>query len=105
MKAGILKDIIEIYEPKVVSTDYGDQKITYVYFYKTHACIQDTGGNRAEEANRIVFNNSKRFIVRYYVPIKETMRIKFDNKWWKINQIQSNKFYNDKEIDCELVNL
>lgn len=105
MKAGILKEIIQIYEPVVEKTAHGASRTTWQLFYETHANVSYSGGNRSDEHGEVVYNNSYRFIVRHYVPVKENMRIKYNTNDYKIISIEPNKYYNDKEIYCEKVNI
>ncbi len=104
MKAGILKEKIEIWEPQVTTTDYGDTKIDYVLFYTTRANVQYNSGSRVNENSEVFYPTNKTFIVRHYVPVREPMRIKFEDKFYQISSIVPNKYYNDKVIYSELVN-
>lgn len=104
MKAGILKEKIEIYEPIITTTDYGDSKIDYELHYTTHAHVMYNSGTRTNENNEVFYPTNRTFIVRHYVPVTEPMRIKFEDKYYQIISINPNKYYNDKEIYTELVN-
>lgn len=104
MKAGILKEKIEIWEPTVIETEFGDSKTTYSVFYTTRAHVIHGSGSRTNENNEIFYPTNKTFIVRNYVPVTEPMQIKFEGKFYRILSIISNKYYNDKEIYTELVN-
>lgn len=104
MKAGILKERIEIHEPRIITTEYGDSKTEYSLFYVTRANVKYNSGSRVTENDEIVYPHSKTFIVRHYVPVKEPMRIKFEDNFYRIISINSNKYYNDKKIYAELVN-
>lgn len=104
MNAGILKEIIQLYQPVVTKTEHGASRTQWEIYYETHANVTYSGGNRSDEHNELVYNNSYRFIVRHYVPVKENMRIKYNGNDYKIISIEPNKYYNDKEIYCEKVN-
>ena len=104
MKAGILKENIEIWEPNIITTEYGDSKMEYTWFYTTRANVQYNSGTRVNENNEVFYPTNKTFIVRHYVPVKEVMRIKFDDKFYRIISINADKYYNDKVIYTELVN-
>jgi head-tail adaptor len=104
MKAGILKEKIEIYEPVITTTDYGDTKTTWSLFYTTHAAVMHNGGSRGNENNEVFYSTNKTFIIRHYVPVVEKMRIKFEGKYYQITSIIPNKYFNDKEIQTQLVN-
>lgn len=104
MKAGKLKDIIEIWKPVVNTTEYGDSVTQYEFHYKTRAEVIYNSGSRTNENDEIFYPTSRTFRVRYYVDVKEPMRIKFDDKFYQIISIEPNKYYNNKTIITELVN-
>lgn len=104
MKAGILKENIEIYEPVTFTTDFGDTKQTWKRFYTTRAAVLHNGGTRINQNDEIFYPNNKTFIVRHYVPVVEKMRIHYQGKKYQITSIIPNKYFNDKEIYTTLVN-
>lgn len=104
MKAGILKEHIEIYEPVTVTTDFGNTTQTWQLFYTTRASVLHNGGTRLNQNDEIFYPNNKTFIVRHYVPVVEKMRIHYQCKMYQITSIVPNKWYNDKEIYTTLVN-
>ena len=104
MKAGILKENIEIYEPVTVTTDFGNTTQTWQRFYTTRASVLHNGGTRLNQNDEIFYPNNKTFIVRHYVPVVEKMRIHYQGKKYQITSIVPNKWYNDKEIYTTLVN-
>jgi head-tail adaptor len=104
MKAGILKEKIEIYAPTVETTEYGNSRTVYSLHYTTRASVQYNSGTRTNQNDEIFYPVTKTFIVRHYVPVTEPMRIKHDGKTYRIISIEPNKYYNDKEIITELVN-
>lgn len=104
MKAGILKENIEIYEPVTVTTDFGNTTQTWQRFYTTRAAVMHNGGTRLNQNDEIFYPNNKTFIVRHYVPVVEKMRIHYQGKKYQITSIIPNKYFNDKEIYTTLVN-
>lgn len=104
MKAGILKENIEIYEPVTVTTDFGNTTQTWQRFYTTRASVLHNGGTRLNQNDEIFYPNNKTFIVRHYVPVVEKMRIHYQGKMYQITSIIPNKYFNDKEIYTTLVN-
>ena len=104
MKAGILKENIEIYEPVTVTTDFGNTTQTWKRFYTTRASVLHNGGTRLNQNDEIFYPNNKTFIVRHYVPVVEKMRIHYQGKKYQITSIIPNRYYNDKEIYTTLVN-
>lgn len=104
MKAGTLKYLIEIYKPIITETEYGDTNVEWEFHYKTHANMMYNSGSRINENNEIFYPTTRTFIVRHYVPVKETMRVKFEDKYYQIVSVNPNKYYNDTEIIADLVN-
>ena len=87
MKAGILKEKIEIYKPVVIKNEFGSSKINYELHYSTRAAVQYNSGYKSDSNKEVFYAQDKTFIVRHYVPVKENMRIKFDGKFYSINSI------------------
>lgn len=99
MNAALLKESIEIYEIPIEQTDYGNIKDgTPVFKYKTRAYAQFDSQARVVSEGEVFYPQDRTFIVRYYVPVEERDRIRWNNKWWRIVSINPNKYYNDKEI-------
>lgn len=105
MKAGILREKIELYKPVAVKTDFGNTKIEYQFYKDTRCHVQHNAGNKQDSNNEIFYSNSKNFIVRHYVDVQENMRVKYEGKFYSIESITPNKFYNDKEIYATLTNV
>lgn len=104
MKAGNLREKIEIYKPVAEKTEFGNQKITYTLHYTTRCMVHHNSGNKEEVNGEIFHSTSKMFVVRYYVNVRENMRIKYEDKFYSIDSIIPNKYYNNLEIYCNLVN-
>ena len=104
MKAGKLRDTIEIFKPVVNTTEYGGSVTSYEFHYKTRAEVIYNSGSKTNENNEVFYSTSITFRIRYYVDVKETMRIKFQDKYYQIISIEPNKYYNNKTIITELVN-
>ena len=104
MKAGKLRDTIEIFKPVVNTTEYEDFVTSYEFHYKTRAEVIYNSGTKTNENNEVFYSTSRTFRVRYYVYVTEPMRIKFQDKYYQIISIEPNKYYNNKTIITELVN-
>lgn len=104
MKAGILREKIDIYKPNISTTDYGNTKIEYVYYKSTRAAVDYVSGTKELVNDENFHTITKSFILRYYNDITEDDRIKYEDRFWKINSIKPNKYYNDKVVETELVN-
>lgn len=105
MVAGILNEIIEVYEPNVVINDYGEQTTVDVLKYRTRARVQHNNGNRTlENGSEIVYPYNKTFEVRIYLDIKDFDKIKWNDKYYKILDITPNRHFQNLVISTELIN-
>lgn len=105
MQAGLLREIIEIYEPKVVVNSFGEQEQEYILLKPTKARVIHSSGSKAVENNEIVSNYSKTFHVRMYVPMSETYQIKYQGNMYSITSIEDVPQFNYKEIIAERINV
>ena len=60
MKAGILKENIEIYEPVTVTTDFGNTTQTWQGFYTTRAAVLHNGGTRLNQNDQVSLQTNGR---------------------------------------------
>lgn len=104
MIAGQLTERIEIYSPHIVKNDVGEQTTEYVLKTSTKAHRVNGKGSRDIENREIVYNYIKTFEVRSYVDVDEFDRIKFNNKFYRILDIDTNKELQKIIIETELVN-
>ena len=104
MQAGLLREIIEIYEPKVVVNSFGEQEQEYILLKPTKARVIHSSGSKSVENNEIVSNYSKTFHVRMYVPMSETYQIKYQGNMYRVTSIEDVPQFNYKEIKAEKIN-
>ena len=104
MKSGLLREQIEIFKPVVVKTEYGSSKIQYESYKTTRCHVINNSGSKQDANYEIFYSNSKTFIIRHYVDIKENMRIKYEGVMYQIDSITPNKYFNNKEIIATKVN-
>ena len=104
MNSALLKHPIDIYELVVSKTEYGTIQSSYTLKYHTRSYIKFNSENMTVSEGEVFYPITRTFIVRAYVPVVETDRIKWDNKWWSILSINKNKYYNNTEIQATLVN-
>lgn len=104
MQAGLLKDIIEFEQRELITNEFNEQMIVYKPCLTTKAQVIYSDGSRAIENDEMVFNYSPIFNIRYYHNVNETMRIKFNNQYYRIVSIQPFKQYQYKRIITELIN-
>lgn len=104
MKAGKLKDKIEIYNPVIVKSEFGSNKTEYKLFYATRAEIKYNSGSKVVENNEVINTTTITITLRYYVPLLENMNIKYNEKMYRILSIEPSKQYNNKIIIAEMIN-
>ena len=104
MNSALLKHPIEIYQLITTKTEYGTISTSYELKYKTRAHIMFNSENQVVSEGEVWFPINRTFVVRSYVNVTETDRIKYDNKWWKITSINKNDYYANTEIYTTLVN-
>lgn len=104
MNAGILNEIIEIYEPNITIDEFGNQHTDYIKKYETRASVSHRSGSRETTNEEVIYVYSKTFKVRMYVPIEEFDWIKYNGKFWRIQQIEKDKPKQQLTIETELVN-
>lgn len=104
MNAGTLTEIISVFRPVVEEGKYGPKKTVYVpYINKTKARIKWNNGARTNENNEILYSYNISFVVRGYHVIDEYMRIKWNNKMYRILNVIPDKHLNEIKIDAELL--
>ncbi len=104
MRAGLLTEIIEIYSPSITSDEYGTQDTQYIIKQKTRARLTHNSGERKNENHEIVFNSNKTFELRKYIIIDELDRIKWNDKYFRILDIEPNRQNQEIKINCEIIN-
>lgn len=103
-RAGLLNEIIQIYKPTTVVNDYGERVETYDLLYTTRARVVNDGGGRNLVNSEIFYGYSKSFVVRYYVPVENICRIKWQNNDYRVISVEKRRDTNDILIKTELIN-
>lgn len=104
MIAGRLNEVVSIYSPTETVNEYGERETTYTKTYTTRAKVEYQSGNRRNENNEIVFDYTKRFNFRSYVPVKETSQIEWQGKMYRVLTVEHRREYNDIMVNTELIN-
>jgi hypothetical protein len=104
MWAGLLEECIEIWDATTVKNDYGEAKETRALSYSTRAKVGHVGGNRTVINSEIQIPYQKNFVVRAYVPIKDTSWIKYNDKYYRVLSIELDRQLKQKIIITEIVN-
>ena len=104
MRAGSLTEIIEIWKPETIINDFGEQATEYVFYKETRANLIHNNGNRNISNGEVVFSYNKTFAVRSYNNIDELDRIKWNNKFYRILDIEPNDKLQQLTITTDLIN-
>lgn len=103
MQAGLLTEPIEIHRKTITKSDYGSVQSQYVLRVSTKAQVINQGGSRAEENNQIFYDYRKTFVVRYYIDVQDDDHILYENVWYRILNIDPQRRFNSKSIQCERI--
>jgi len=104
MRAGLLKELIQIITPQLEINDFGEQTTEWVNKYETRARLIHTNGGRVNSNGEIFYSHMKTFEVREYVPIDDFDRIVWNDKQYRILDIEPDDDQMKKIIRVELVN-
>lgn len=104
MRAGVLNEAIYIYRQMEIQSDFGDISTSYKMVNTTRAKVEHKLGTRTIQNDEIFYDYSKTFVVRYYVDVFDTDRIKYGNKYYRVISIEPDKQRQQKNILTELVN-
>lgn len=104
MRAGLLDKVIDFYECVVSRDDMGAQKTEYVLKFSTRANVKNISGNRDNPNNETFFNQYKTITVWRYNQFDENYRIRYQNYYWRITNIDDDEHGNVKIIQVEKIN-
>lgn len=104
MIAGNLRYKIEILTPSKTKGEYGAEKEIFVNYMTLRAAKKELSGTKGMDNNEI-FNSYKiEFTIYYRKGINETMRIRYNDRDYKINFIKEIGYKEGLTIDTELIN-
>ena len=104
MKAGLLKEVIEIWKPEITINDYGEQSTDYIFSFSCRARVKHSGGNRTVENFENVYPYQQELSVRIYQDIDDFDRVKWNNKQYRILHIEIDRDLQCKNLLIEEVN-
>lgn len=104
MRAGLLYEPITILQSQITRNEYGEETTVWVNKYETKARLLHLNGNRVNENDEIVHNYMKSFEVRYYVPVDDYDRVRWNGKDYRVIDIEPNKEQMKQTIRVELIN-
>jgi head-tail adaptor len=103
MRAGLLKENIEIWQKSLTTNDYGEETEIWSLKYSTKARLVHNGGSRVIENEEVFFSHTKTFEVRDYVPVDDYDRIVWNNKKYRILNIEPDRTQMKLTIKAELI--
>lgn len=103
MQAGQLTEPIEIHRKMQTKSDFGSVQTSYVLRTATKAQVINQGGSRLEENNQIFYDYRKTFVIRYYIDVQDDDHILYEGVWYRILNINPERKFNSKSIQCERV--
>lgn len=104
MNSALLRHTIDIYELNVHKTEYGTISTSYEKKCSVRAHVKFNSENVTVSEGEIYYPINRTFIVRAFVPVVETDRIRWEGKDYRILSINRNVYYNDIEIQTVLIN-
>lgn len=104
MRAGLLKEKINIITPIITTNDYGEQTTEWNIKYPTRARLIHTSGGRIMPNGEVFYSHIKTLEVRAYVPVDDFDRIVWNEKEYRILDIEPDESQMKKIIRVELVN-
>lgn len=104
IRAGLLREIIIIKKPVIITNEYGEEVTTYKFKYRTRARLIHTTGGRGIQNSEIFYDYIKLLEVRRYVEIDEFDRIEWNDREYRVLDIEPNGGQQMKTIKIQLVN-
>ena len=104
MKGGLLQEVIQVITPVVTKNSYGEETTEWQEKLTLRANLTHNTGTRTNTNGEIFYTNTKIFEVRFYADIDEYDRIIFEDKIYRIINIEPNRKVQKKTIISELVN-
>lgn len=104
MIAGRLNEVVKVYNVNSTINSFGERLEEYVLTMTTRARVEYNTGGRQNENDEIVFNYTKTFNLRSYVPVVDTSHIEWQSKMYRVLSVEHRREYNDIVVVTELIN-
>lgn len=104
MKAGAYKYLIELYHRETETNEYGEEVERYVLVRKTRAAINFRSKSRDLGLMEERMPGTYEMIVRSYVEVDDTSRVKWQGKTYHVTEWHEDLDYRDKVMTVEEVN-
>ncbi len=103
MRAGLLKETIEVWGKSLTTNEFGEETEEWTLKCTTKARLVHNGGGRVLENEEIFFSHSKTFEIRDYIQVDDYDRIVWQNKKYRILNIEPDKKQMKLTIKAELI--
>lgn len=104
MQAGLLQEIILIERNHLHRNEFGEEQTVWELHTQTRARVDWKAGNNIIENDERVFTRQLNFIIRYYHDIRDTDRIIWRGRKYRVLYIEEHKHEQRKIITAELIN-
>lgn len=104
MKAGGYQYLIELYHRETTTNEFGEEVESYNLVRKTRAAINFRSKARVFDQSEERMPGTYEMIVRSYVEIDDTSRIKWQGKTYRVVEWHEDLEYRDKVMTVEEVN-
>ena len=104
ISSGRLSEVIEIWHQDVYTSEYGDSDIRFQFSSNARAMVDHAGGSLSVENLELFNNYQKNFTVRIHTDVRDTDRIKYNGKFYRIITIDIDRPKQIKIIQTELIN-
>lgn len=102
--AGRLNERIEIWYLDIQTSDFGDTTERYCFACNARANVDHAGGTLSVENHELWNSYLKNFTVRMHVNVRDTDRIKYGGRFYRILNIDIDRPKQVKVIQTELIN-
>lgn len=96
MRAGLLKEVVDIYRPTVSTNTLGEQVTAYTKVNTYRARVVHRSHNRDNFEGDINYPNVQHLQLRIYVDIKDNDIIKFQEHYYRLTQAP----LRDRDLQC-----
>ena len=104
ISSGRLNETIEIWYLDVKTSDYGDTTESWNFSSNARAMVDHNTGSLNSENFEIFNAYNKSFTVRIHTDVRDTDRIKYNGKFYRIITIDIDRPKQIKIIQTELIN-
>lgn len=108
MRAGTLRQKIQIWKVESIRNEFNEQYDTYTFAYETRANVMYNSGARSDQNHEVFYTQTVTFEVRSYVDVSDFDHIKWNDVEYRIVSIQEDdnnfNYLQMKRIICEKIN-